>query len=67
MKVRGEILVLSKKNNYDDLTFHFKGKNIGNKSFKNFDDAFSFFAKIKKYNIIILENAYKIKMNLNQI
>ena len=35
---------LSKKNNYDNLTYHPKGKNI---SFNNFDNVFSFLKKIR--------------------
>ena len=47
-----EILELSKKNNYDDLTYHFKGKNICEKCFNDFDNAMSLFKKIKNGNIM---------------
>ena len=39
---RGEILKLSKKINYNDLTYNYKGKKIGDKNLKNFDHAFGF-------------------------
>ena len=39
---RGEILKLSKKINYNNLTYDYKGKKIGDKNLKNFDHAFGF-------------------------
>ena len=47
-----EILELSKKNNYDDLTYYFEGKNICEKCFNDFDNAISLLEKIKDGNIM---------------
>ena len=35
-----EILKLGEKIHYDDLTYHYKGKNIVSKRFNGFDDTF---------------------------
>ena len=51
----------TKKINHDNLRYLYKGKNIGEKSFNNFDNAFSFINKRQKYN------AKAIKMSINQI
>ena len=40
-KIRSdEILKLSEKISYDDLTYHYKGKNIVSKRFNGFDNTF---------------------------
>ena len=57
---RDKILELSEKINYDDLTYHFKVSNIREKSFNDFDKAFSSFEKIRDGNIT-LENQLKMK------
>ena len=51
---------LSKKNNYDNLTYHPKGKNI---SFNNFDNVFSFLKKIRDGDNV-RKGKKKIKMNV---
>ena len=40
---RNEILELSEKMNYNNLTYNFKDKNICEKSFNDFDNAISLF------------------------
>ena len=50
-EIRNEIFKLSEKIDNDDLTYLYKGKNIGDKSFNDFDNAFSFFVKIKLYEL----------------
>ena len=47
-----EILEKKKKNNYDDLTYYFEGKNICEKCFNDFDNAISLLEKIKDGNIM---------------
>ena len=37
-----KITKLSKKNNFNDWTYHYKGKNIREKSFKDIDHTLSF-------------------------
>ena len=46
-EIRNEIFKLSEKINNDDLTYLYKG----DKSFNDFDNAFSFFVKIKLYEL----------------
>ena len=60
------MLELSKKINYDDLAYHFKGKYICEKSFNDFNIVFSFLRKIRDGNIT-LGKAKKIKVSINQI
>ena len=50
-EIRNEIFKLSEKINNDDLTYLYKSKNIGDKSFNDFDNALSFFLKIKLYEL----------------
>ena len=45
-----EILVLSKKVNFDYLRYYFKGKNICEKRFNGFDNACSF---LKRQGMVI--------------
>ena len=49
-----EILKLYEKINYDNLTYHYyKDKNIDNKRFTDFYNAFSFLKKIRDGNITL--------------
>ena len=57
-----EILELSKKNNYDDLTYHSKDRNVREISFYDFNNVISLFKKIRDGNNMMLENA-KLSQN----
>ena len=61
-----KILKLSRKVSYYDLTYYYKGKDIGEKCCNKFNNVFRFPKKIRDVNIT-LEKATKIKMSINQI
>ena len=55
---------------YGDLMYHFKIKNVREKSFDDFDNAFRFFRKKKRNGNIMLKKSKKnqdeYKLNLNK-
>ena len=65
------MLELIKKINYDDLTYHFKDRNIPEKSFNDFDNAICLFKMIRDGNNMTLikanQNQNEFKSDLNEV